>query len=66
MLDPKDGGSVPPLDRTATPEDQDDSQELEDPESGLANPLSNGPPAFMSAANGRTCKLSSHRGVRPN
>ncbi|KAJ5341000.1 hypothetical protein N7541_010124 [Penicillium brevicompactum] len=55
--DPKDGGSVPPLDRTATPEDQDDSQELEDPESGLANPLSNGPPAFMSAANGRTFYL---------
>ncbi|KAJ5263252.1 hypothetical protein N7478_010857 [Penicillium angulare] len=32
-------------------------QELEDPASGLTNPLSTGPPAFMSAENGRTFYL---------
>ena len=58
--DPKDGEDVP-LDRTTTPEDQDGSQDLEDPESSLANPLSTGPPAFMSAANGRTCESPCRR-----
>ncbi|KAJ5376902.1 hypothetical protein N7509_013788 [Penicillium cosmopolitanum] len=32
-------------------------QEIEDPASGLTNPLSTGPPAFMSADNGRTFYL---------
>lgn len=35
-------------------------QEIEDPASGLTNPLSTGPPAFMSADNGRTCTPASH------
>ncbi|KAJ5731592.1 uncharacterized protein N7483_006100 [Penicillium malachiteum] len=41
-------------------DEKDDShiqQELEDPASSLTNPLSTGPPAFMSAENGRTFYL---------
>ncbi|GLI82258.1 hypothetical protein PoHVEF18_010686 [Penicillium ochrochloron] len=42
----------------STPNDRDDlHHELEDPASGLTNPLSTGPPAFMSAENGRTFYL---------
>lgn len=32
-----------------------DQLELEDPASGLTNPLSTGPPAFTIAENGRAC-----------
>ncbi|KAJ5595536.1 uncharacterized protein N7459_001744 [Penicillium hispanicum] len=42
------------------PHETEESQlhnELEDPASGLTNPLSTGPPAFMSAENGRTFYL---------
>ncbi|QQK41562.1 Fungal transcriptional regulatory protein, N-terminal [Penicillium digitatum] len=57
QIDPKDPQDVPPLERTTTPEDHDEAQDLEDLDSGLANPLSSGPPTFMSAANGRTFYL---------
>ncbi|KAK5807381.1 hypothetical protein VI817_001639 [Penicillium citrinum] len=39
------------------PEESQIHQELEDPASVLTNPLSTGPPAFMSADNGRTFYL---------
>lgn len=57
IADPKYREDVPPLERTITPDDHDEPQDLEDLDSGLANPLSSGPPAFMSAPNGRTCRL---------
>ncbi|KAF4760048.1 hypothetical protein HAV15_006166 [Penicillium sp. str.  len=57
QIDPKDREDVPPLERTSTPEEHDEDQNLEDLDSGLANPLSSGPPAFMSAPNGRTFYL---------
>ncbi|KAJ6044107.1 hypothetical protein N7499_006611 [Penicillium canescens] len=53
--DPKDHEDAS-LDRI-TPKDQDESQDYEDPDSSLTNPLSSGPPAFMAAANGRTFYL---------
>ncbi|KAJ5774262.1 hypothetical protein N7457_009158 [Penicillium paradoxum] len=56
-IDLKDREDVPTLERTSTPEDHGESHDLEDQDSGLANPLSTGPPAFMSAANGRTFYL---------
>ncbi|KXG45193.1 Transcription factor [Penicillium griseofulvum] len=56
-IDPKDHDYVPSLERTRTPEEHDEPQDLEEQDSGLANPLSSGPPAFMSAANGRTFYL---------
>ncbi|KAJ5514652.1 Transcription factor [Penicillium fimorum] len=56
-IDPKDREHVPTLERTRAREDHDEPQDLEDLDSELANPLSSGPPAFMSAANGRTFYL---------
>ncbi|KAJ5959849.1 uncharacterized protein N7479_006999 [Penicillium vulpinum] len=56
-IDPKGREDVPTLERTRSPEDHDEPQDLEDLDSELANPLSSGPPAFMSAANGRTFYL---------
>jgi hypothetical protein len=53
FTDPKDHEDAS-LDRI-TPKDHDESHDYEDPDSGLTNPLSSGPPAFMAAANGRTC-----------
>ncbi|KAJ5889418.1 hypothetical protein N7504_010228 [Penicillium tannophilum] len=46
-----------PNDKEDVQSNQDIQQELEDPASGLTNPLSTGPPAFMSAENGRTFYL---------
>ncbi|KAJ5110164.1 hypothetical protein N7532_002809 [Penicillium argentinense] len=49
----------PQLSRSS-PQEHEDPQihnEIEDPASGLTNPLSTGPPAFMSADNGRTFYL---------
>ncbi|CAP91208.1 Pc13g01390 [Penicillium rubens Wisconsin 54-1255] len=56
-IDPKDRERVPTLERTSTPDDHNEPRELDDLDSELANPLSSGPPAFMSAANGRTFYL---------
>lgn len=53
----RDYSDAPNLPRHS-PNEFEDSQianDLEGPESGLTNPLSTGPPAFMSAENGRTC-----------
>ncbi|KAJ5834501.1 hypothetical protein N7447_000527 [Penicillium robsamsonii] len=56
-IDPKDREHVPTLESTRTPGDHDEPQDLDALDSELANPLSSGPPAFMSAANGRTFYL---------
>ncbi|KAJ5772423.1 hypothetical protein N7520_002952 [Penicillium odoratum] len=58
----KDHNDAPNMGRSSLDEKEDTqsndlNQELEDPASGLTNPLSTGPPAFMSAENGRTFYL---------
>ncbi|KAJ5321532.1 hypothetical protein N7476_004534 [Penicillium atrosanguineum] len=58
--DPKDQHDTPGELRRSSLNDNTESQlqnELEDPASGLTNPLSSGPPAFTSAENGRTFYL---------
>ncbi|KAJ5657435.1 uncharacterized protein N7484_001084 [Penicillium longicatenatum] len=61
--DLKDHNDAPRIARSS-PNEKEDARsnhdiepELEDPASGLTNPLSTGPPAFMSAENGRTFYL---------
>ncbi|KAJ5825947.1 hypothetical protein N7474_003085 [Penicillium riverlandense] len=54
-LDTKDCEEAPALSRAHLPDGHDDSQELT--EACLINPLSAGPPAFMSTANGRLVYL---------
>ncbi|KAJ5249197.1 hypothetical protein N7468_000648 [Penicillium chermesinum] len=53
-------GIPEPIHKSSPVDPGDDSHlhyELEDPASGLTNPLSSGPPAFMSTENGRTFYL---------
>lgn len=58
MVDPKDRNDISDIAKSSLHDNEDLSHELEDPASGLTNPLSTGPPAFMSAENGRTCTLA--------
>ncbi|KAJ5180047.1 transcriptional regulator family: Fungal Specific TF [Penicillium capsulatum] len=57
--DTKDLQDASDIARSSPPEQEVSHvhHELEDPASGLTNPLSTGPPAFMSAENGRTFYL---------
>ncbi|KAJ5699073.1 transcriptional regulator family: Fungal Specific TF [Penicillium macrosclerotiorum] len=57
--DPKDQHDISEIIKSSPHDNQDLQlhQELEDPTSGLTNPMSTGPPAFMSAENGRTFYL---------
>lgn len=64
-VDPKDRNDLSNIAKSSPPDNEDVNQELEDPASGLTNPLSTGPPAFMSAENGRTCTLATRIGL-PN
>lgn len=58
MVDPKQRNDLSDIAKSSPHDNEDLNHELEDPASGLTNPLSTGPPAFMSAENGRTCTLA--------
>ncbi|OQE67764.1 hypothetical protein PENNAL_c0161G04641 [Penicillium nalgiovense] len=56
------GDETPDNERPYPAEDIGDFQGLENPETGLVNPLATGPPTFMSSGNGRMRVLSiAHR-----
>lgn len=62
LQDSKDQNDVSDIARSSPNDHEDLHHGLEDPASGLTNPLSTGPPAFMSAENGRTCTSVPRRG----